>query len=446
VAWSSLANPPTLTPKGVSARSRSGQFTIYSPPSALTAPPGADLATKLDFVSLDPTLLAVSCERIKQNLARELGATDAWRGKIFLFLYPATGADAPVTITSEHFRDGWEYRVEMPNVIQRTRYVRAVTQVLLLEMANRSGGDHSAELPLWLTEGMSQQLLSSSEIQIVLPKPTPTEKGMGMIYKEVDARREDPLGKAHERLSVSQPITFDALSWPPKDVLNGDSGEVYRSSAQLFVTELLRLPGGQAAMRAMLAELPQYLNWQLAFLHAFRAWFSGPLDVEKWWALDLAHFMERDLTQVWPLDESWQKLTDTLSSPVQIRTDTNQMPLHSEVSLQTIVRDWNRESQTDALKQKMQELQLLRLRIAPKLTPLVDGYRQTLETFLQKRDEASVTYWMRKQAGARHWAEQTIRQLDELDARREAARPPSKPEKLTNPQPATAPTGAEDIK
>jgi hypothetical protein len=77
------------------------------------------------------------------------------------------------------------------------------------------------------------------------------------------------------------------LSWPAAEQLVGERGELYRSSAQLFVHQLLNLPEGAACMRTMLEQLPLYYNWQFAFLHAFHELFPQPVDVEKWWSLQL---------------------------------------------------------------------------------------------------------------------------------------------------------------
>src|ERR1041384_2972734 len=90
---------------------------------------------------------AVSRERIKQLLWHELGAQDAWSAKIFLKIYPAASTEDPVTIASEQFRDGWHYGLALPNVVERSRYVRSLVGVLLLEFANRGAQGHSAELP-----------------------------------------------------------------------------------------------------------------------------------------------------------------------------------------------------------------------------------------------------------------------------------------------------------
>ncbi len=69
------------------------------------------------------------------------------------------------------FKNGWQYRVDLPNVVERPRYVRAIVQVLLLELANRTAQGRGAEIPLWLVEGFSQLLLASSEVEIILPPP-----------------------------------------------------------------------------------------------------------------------------------------------------------------------------------------------------------------------------------------------------------------------------------
>ena len=85
----------------------------------------------------------VSCERIKQALMRELGATAPWRGTVYLVLYPARAPGDTITITSERFKGGWQYRVDFPDVVERSRYVRAIVQVLLLEVANRTAQEHA---------------------------------------------------------------------------------------------------------------------------------------------------------------------------------------------------------------------------------------------------------------------------------------------------------------
>jgi hypothetical protein len=421
VAYAQLA-PPDL----VSARSYSGQFIAYAGRSAAHYLAVLSLATNQNYVQLEPNLATVSCERIKQILLRELDATAPWRGTIYLVLYPAiTGSDT-ITITSQRFKSGWQYRVDFPDVVERSRYVRAMVQVLLLEQANRTAQARAAEIPLWLIEGFAQVLLASSEVDLTLAPPRATANGLNFSTTLLNTRKETLLQQAQKKLRGRPPLTFEALSWPAEQELAGDAGDVYCGSAQLFVGELLRLPEGRGCLRAMLARLPQHYNWQFAFLGAFHTRFERPLDVEKWWALSLTEATGRGLTQTWSLEESRQKLDQAVQSAVQVRTGTNELPLHAEVTLQKMIREWDPMRQTTALNGTLRELALLRLRIAQEYIGLVQDYAQVIETYLQQRDRGGFALPFTKRAGRRRAVEVAVQQLDALDARRIALRPAPK--------------------
>ena len=431
---------PSSIPDLVSARSHSGQFVVYAGRSSPPPLSVANLATNQNFFRLEPTLATISCERIKQVLTRELGATAPWRGHIYVVLYPARGAGDTITITSERFKGGWQYRVDFPDVVERSRYVRGVVQVLLLELANRTAETRAAEIPLWLIEGFSQLLLASNEVEIILPPPRGKANGLNFRATLVNARKESLLEQAQKKLRGRPPLSFENLSWPAEDELSGDTGDLYSGSAQLFVGELLRLPDGRACLRAMLAQLPQNYNWQFAFLRAFHACFERPLDVEKWWALSLARTTGRDLAQTWSLEESWQKLDQAIHSAVQVRTGANELPLHADLKLQTVIREWDSVRQTQALSSTLRELGLLRLRIAQEFVGLVQDYCQALETYLQRRDHTGSVIPFTRKAGRRRAVEAAVQQLDALDARREALRLIPRP--ITTNQPPALPAPA----
>jgi hypothetical protein len=419
----------------VSARSHSGQFVVYAGRSSAPPPPVFGLATNQNFVKLEPTLATVSCERIKQALTRELGAPATWSGAVYLVLHPARAPGDTITITSERFKDCWQYRVDFPDVVEQSRYVRVIVQVLLLEMANRTAHTRAAEIPAWLVEGLSQLLLASSEVALTLSPPRPSANGLSYSTTVVNARKEGFRQQAQKQLHGRPPLSFENLSWPTEDSLSGDAGDLYRGSAQLFVGELFRLPDGRGCVRAMLAQLPQHYNWQFAFLRAFNAFFERPLDVEKWWALSVAQATGRDIQQPWTLEESWQKLNQTIHAVVQVRTGNNELPSQAEITLQTVIREWDSARQTQALQNTLRELELLRRRIDQEFVGLVQDYSQTLVTYLQQRDHAGSVLSTRK-AGRRRAVEAAIQQLDALDARREALRPASKP---VAPSPTAAP-------
>jgi hypothetical protein len=412
---------------GVSlARSVSGQFIVQSAPESIGSPLVSLLENDTNFVRLNCTLLTVSCERIKQILCRELEAKGAWSGKIFLKLYPAGSADDPVAIDSEQFRDGWQYRVTLPNLIPRERYVRAMVNVLLLEMANRNARAHCAEIPPWLAEGLSRQLMVSDQREIILPPPQRSDSGMRITTLLMNGQRGNSLEQAHAELSSNKPLSFEQLSWPVADPRTGEPDELYRSCAQVFVHQLLALPDGPACACSLLEDLPRYYNWQFAFLHAFRESFSRPLDIEKWWTLQLVHFTGRETSENWPLEESWQKLDELVRSTVEIRIGTNELPLHAEVTLQTIIRDWDPTRQTPALESKLRELQMLRPRLTHELGALVDDYCRAIESYVQNLNHHGFVLPFRKHAVLRRNAGEALQRLDELDARRASLRPADK--------------------
>jgi hypothetical protein len=439
-AWQGRADAQPSNPNLLSARSHSGQVVVYARRSSPPPPSVANLAADHNFVQLEPTLATVSCERIKQVLTGDLGATAPWRGHIYLVLYPARGAGDTITITSERFKGGWQYRVDFPDVVERSRYVRAVVQVLLLELANRTAEARAVEIPLWLIEGFAQLLLASNEAEIILPPPRDKANGLNFSSIVVHVRKESLLEQVKKKLHGRPPLTFESLSWPTEDELAGRTDDLYSGSAQLFVGELLHLPDGPACLRAMLDQLPQNYNWQFAFLRAFHARFARPLDVEKWWALSLTRTSGHDLAQPWSWEESWQKLDQAIHSAVQVRIGADDLPLHTDLKLQTVIREWDSARQTQALMSAIHELALLRSRIAPEFVGLVLDYSQALESYLQRRDHPGSVIPFTRKAARRRAAEAAIQQLDALDARREALRLIPRPVTASQPPALPAPT------
>jgi len=236
-----------FVPEPMAARSRSGQFVVRAIQDSRPSGGSLSLETNRNFIRLETALLPVSCERIKRSLWRDLDTTARWQGTVFLVLYPAGSAEDPITLTSERFRDGWQYRVELPDVIERTRYVRSLVKVLLLEIANRNGAARSAEIPTWLVEGFTERILAFSETEVLLPPPRLSRTGFNIPFTPVTVPRKDnPLQRTHQLLLAQTPLTFDQLSWSVEDPEAGAAGELYRCSAHLFVTELLHLENGPA--------------------------------------------------------------------------------------------------------------------------------------------------------------------------------------------------------
>jgi len=415
------AQVPGLT--ALSAHSSSGQFVVSRKGTLPSEKSVLAVSTNRAFVRLEPATLAVSAERVKQALWEELEIQGDWRGKIHLSIRAARTTNDPVVLGSERLSDGWRYGLELPEVLDRPRYLRAMSQCLLLEIANRGMPARSAEIPAWLVEGLSRHLLAGREAELVVPAPQFGVAGT-LAALEVSARREDPLQGARQTLVSEPALDFQRLSWPSDEDLSGARGELYRASSQLFVAELQRLPGGRSRLRQMLAELPGFYNWQFAFLKAFEGVFARPLDVEKWWALQVAHFTGRNPAEAWGPAESWLKLDEVLGAPAQVRVGTNELPQHTRVTLQSTIRDWNRADQLPLLRTKLAQLESLRLRSSPDIAPLIGSYQQAVTQYLEKRARLEADLYSRNDLAKRRLASQTVNLLDELDARRNTLRPP----------------------
>jgi hypothetical protein len=420
------------------------QFVVLDPgPPDIYARPMVVANTNL--LRVDPSLLAVSCERIKRALLTELGLPDQWQGKVTLQTHPVRSMGEEVVVTSTRYENQWSYRVDLPDRMETGKLVSAMVQVLLLEMANRSSDGRPAEIPLWLTEGMARQLILSSEVSLVIQAPgkdvvwfrgESTIAGVSRVLR--DERKEHPLKDAHEDLSQLPPLTLHELSWPKDDQLRGESGEAYRSSAQVLVYNLLALPNGRALMSQFISELPHHLNWQIAFRTAFQSEFATQRDFEKWWALRLVNFTGRDLSNIWPLDEGLRKLDEVVRPSVQVRMAADELPLRSEVSLQTIVSEWDFVRQAQVLEVKITQLTMLRGQVPQEMVTLVDDYRKVLEEYLKKRNRGWFARLVQSQStpGLDKVARQITGQLDLLDRQREQMRPKAKPVDTVKLEPA----------
>ncbi len=414
-------------------RSISGQFVVtYVAPGPRISPLAA-ATTSANFVRLEPAVLTVSAERIKQTLWRQLGVDSAspWHGKIFLTLHPARSLDENVTVFSEHFVNGWTYQVALPDVLPRIRFVRALTSVVLLEFANRGAGAQPAEIPAWLTDGLSQQLLATGAVEVVLSSPARTVNGPGESRLIATERGLDPLANARDVLRDHPVLTFEQLSWPTDAQVSGADGGVYRASAQLFVSELLKLRNGPAHLRAMLQASPDYFNWQTAFQNAFRADFAQPLDVEKWWALQVIDFVARNPGPTWTPAASREKLDQILNVPVDFRTASNALPVHAEVSLQAVIRNFDSARQMAILQIKLRDLELAQFRMARPLAALTAGYRAALADYLGQSQQTTPVSPLGKHPLAvsqKAGADDTVKKLDALDAQRRAIESSIKPD------------------
>jgi hypothetical protein len=410
------------------ARSISGRFIIYGELqfSPLAATPG--FAADTNFVRLEPALLAVSAERIKDALWRrlEVHADTPGRGQIYLAIHPARALDEPVNIIARRLDHGWVYRVELPDILTRVRFTRALTGVVLLELANRDAQEHSGEVPAWLVDGCAQELLAAGLPEFILSSPNKSVNGLPVTRINTTQHGLDSLAGATTILKNHPALTFQELSWPTEAQLTGDDGGVYRASAQIFVSALFDLKNGPSQMRALLQSLPKFYNWQLAFQSVYHAEFPRPLDVEKWWALQVVAFAVNNRGPGWSPAVSREKLEKILSVPVEMRSASNSLPAPAEISLQAVIRNLDSAQQAQILSLKLRDLELAQLRVSPQFAVLTDGYRRALRDYLNESHAAPATIRKNK-------ARDTLVKLNALDAQRRTIEAMAKPEKSIQP-------------
>jgi hypothetical protein len=400
-------------------RSVSGQFHIYDRrvPTALRLPERAEAPPLLN---LEPTFLVVSCERIKQALHADLGAGRDWSGGIHISIRSVQGRQDAAQINAERLGARWNYRVELPERMARDQFARTLVQVLLLELANRSAADRSAEIPLWLSEGLTQQLLASREAELILPPPTLSVGAMLVTPTQLEKRDPDALTNVRQVLRDQPGLTLAELSWPTPENFSRNQAEVFQCSAQLFTAELLRLKQGRENLRRFIALLPEFYNWQTAFLRAYQDHFPNQLALEKWWALQSAYFVGRDHQQLWTMEESAQKLEALLQATVAIRAKAGELPARTDVSLQVVLRDWDTPRQLSTVQAKLSELAQARRRVAPPFMTLVNDYATVLDDYLTQRTRSSATFgsFFSLSPSVQKVTAEAMQRLDALDTRR----------------------------
>jgi hypothetical protein len=407
-----------------SVQSSSGKFMVLDvrPQLHSKTGDGASPASRAEMIRLEPDVLAISSDRIRDALLRKLGFPVIRSGRISLYLRPAR--DQPnIKIASTLYPDGWRHEMALPDEIAPLKLVRAIVQVSLLEIGNTGSVAKSAEVPFWLIEGVTASLIAEAGPDLVL-QSIPT----GLMRRSVrESQKGDPLAFAREQFRSRNPLSFVELNMPTAELLSGENEVFYRSSAHFFLEQLLQLPQSRACLFKMVQLLPRYWNSQTAFLQAFQFYFGTVLEVEKWWTVSLLDFVGRDARQIWGLELSLEKLQEILVSPAHIRHAPDELPALSEATMAQIISEWEWERQWPILRQKLVQLTGLRNQAPMELAPLIDAYRIALEHYLQKRQGPGSSDSGKRMAhpnanrgGAS--VEQTLQELDRLDFEKDELR------------------------
>jgi len=299
-----------------------------------------------------------------------------------------------------------------------------MTGALLLELANRQTATdgHCADIPVWLIDGLSRQLLQDELAKVVLSVPDSAPVRSSPNRGTTQQRDLDSLADARHILRGHPALTYDQLCWPTEAQLDGADDGVYHASAQLFVAELLKAKNGPARLRHLLEILPQDYNWQIAFQSAFHEEFPAPLDLEKWWALTVIDFLSHDPGPAWTPSYSASRLNELLQIPVAVRVSSNSLPTHATIPLQAVVRDFKLDQQYDILETRLRDLRIAQFRMARQFIALNDEYCQVIAGYLGERlgpapRSSSVHHPV--PTPVRMKSPEFVRRLNALDARRQ---------------------------
>ncbi len=396
------------------ATSRSQQFIIHGKPPPLAHLGRMRLAEDENpKVELQPQALAITAERIERAVLNRLGASPSGvRGRFHLFLIPTNRfGGGPLEIVPRVYRDGWQFHVGIPETVDWRHLVRGLTEVIVLELANREGHETLARTPLWLNEGLSG-IIQIQEGRSLLQEPE-----AGVIRT---GRRGDPLWASRSVLNATGPLTFSELSQPLTSQLS-DTNQFarFQASAVLFTQQLLLEDGGPARLRQAVLWSPQFLNWELAFLRAFEGRFLSALEVEKWWAVNAASVLSRDPLHRWTREAALTRLRSVSLESTSVQSDTNAPAVRRQMTLGELIGNVEFPAQREFLERKLGQLREIHRQSPDELLTLVEQYYRCLETYLSQRQGAGVDPSGRGAIAVRVQllVRQTVRRLGELDRR-----------------------------
>ncbi len=385
--------------------SQSGQIVIHGKP----LPYAANYPFSNGAIQLQPELLAVSAERIKQALLRQLNLADRYERKIHFLFPPQASKASGITVVSVRNLDGWQFELALPSQVEPLILIRGIVQALLQEIAQRSGGPRQAEIPAWLVEGLSLELLAANGSQFILHP----ESHLDWMVKY------DPLFEARNYFKTNSALSFTELSLPSAAQLSKTNSKAFQYSAQLFTHELLSMQKGQAAMVGFLSRLSYCWNWQTAFFQTYSPVFTRMIDVEKWWTLALLQFGRGEKGEDLTGSKGFARLEEILRAPASLRFYTNQVPATRIFTLQEVLRQWNEADQAAILPAKITDLKLARYVLNAPMATVALEYAAVLADYLDRRAQLHYVPSLNIQPETRLelLVGETIKKLDQLDLR-----------------------------
>ena len=405
VLWAACGWKGFAQPQPNSVVSHSRQFYIHGRPVGRDAPfvPGRN---QPEVFTLNPQFLAITCDRVKSSVLGLLKLQDTYRARIHVTILARQRAYQPTQLVTTLYHDGWDFQLGLPEEIGERQLLEALVQVVIMEISQR-GASRQPELPPWLVPGITENLLFSMGPSIIV-RPQP----LGW-----QARLPDMLSWSRQILRTGRPPSYTDLSFPGQIVPFSPALTNFHAASHLFVHGLLTLPDGPRNLAAFLQTLPQTLNWQTAFLTAYGAHFKTPLEVEKWWALQVADVTSRYSGQSWSLTDSLGKLDAQLVTTLEYRATTNSPPEQKSLSLVQLLRTVDFSMQQQVIALKTRQIQSIQPFLARPVGELASKYRTQLETYSEARSRLAYEAGLPSTLEARveRLVKSTLRDLEQLD-------------------------------
>ena len=405
----------------VYVQSSSGQFDVWGPER-----PGLQLqisrqrgSSKDPLILLRPEIVVVGCERIRQLVRSILQIQPIWRGKIHVIINPRILHPDVGWVRSTKGLEQWDYFVVFSQQVRRETFVRSLVGVLLVDLAHNAPGPYEPEVPVWLREAIVEEILSTAATQVLPSKEGPLHPLQeGRVWQALfhrEYRYSDQWAAMILEFRKDPPLTFTELSFPVPADLTGDKGRHYRQSARLFLHELLRLPGGGKRIVRMLEGLSHRLNWQLAFLDAYRPIFQSFLDVEKWWAVASTRFIYGTVVGIRNEAASLFRMDQALTVVLLTRRSPNELPQREMLPLSKAIRRVPSDQLPKLLRTVERRLLAAGTGAPPRVRSLLLRYLEAIRGFLNEWERGAIVTSAR---GYVMWEQQ--RMLDELFSRLEA--------------------------
>lgn len=405
----------------VTLRSRSaGQFIakgVPFPPTVTSKYEGVVQAVEVKTVvewpkkvRLDPATAIVICDRIKQVFLQELGISDQWQGIIELDIdFYVNGINRPILLSHRFLSDGLHTTMRVSDEVTPHRLVQAVTQVLLLELANR---DHKqlkmAEIPLWMTEGMTQLIMERTGPSLIPLPGTP---------QRFSTQTTSPTRHAKARLrTINNPPSFTTLANPGPEWTEGIPKMIFQDASLVLTHELLTRIDGQKNFLQTILRLKKYLNWQTAFLDAWKETFPSLTDVEKWWAIVLVINQDDTAPGSLSFKRSVEKLNEILSeASVTSVGDIHAAKRPSSIHIQQVATSWTATVQAYFFERMATQLDVFALAAEPRVANLAKRYQEVLLDYIH---QPQILAFFGKDAPSRIDLKVLRKRLEDLDTER----------------------------